>query len=556
MVEKVLIIDASATSRIALKARLALTYATVREARSAEEGLQSLRDGPSPDLILLGDTLLSVPTAELIAQLRADPAGQHAAIVALTRHASRSHRARLLEAGADDVAPLGEREGRFNARLRSLLRARAAAEELRLRDATGTMLGLAETAETFRGPAPPARVVVVTRQPAVAADWAATLARHSTHEVTALSITEALRGTRGSAPDVYVIDIDTADKADVAALISGIRAREETRHAEVLALTRDRDTPVAADALDLGAGALMSEGFDPAEMLLRLQILMRRKRTGAALRQRLADGMRASVTDPLTGLYNRRYALSHLARMIADAAGTGRPFAVALADIDHFKTVNDRFGHAAGDVALIAVADLLRDNLRSRDMVARIGGEEFLIAMPDTGRAEAEIVAERLRRRLAETPIPLPAREERLHCTLSLGVALAGPLSDTGAAPAPGIGPGREQSSGQGNGPGAMQGAAPRTRSATCPTAVQTAAHAPASGWGAGLGVASPRDALPHQPAIEAAAEHLIARADRALYEAKALGRDRVSVSPGDEATDGSPDLDPGAARAPRRARL
>ena len=74
MVEKVLIIDASATSRIALKARLALTYATVREARSAEEGLQSLRDGPSPDLILLGDTLLSVPTAKLIAQLRANRA--------------------------------------------------------------------------------------------------------------------------------------------------------------------------------------------------------------------------------------------------------------------------------------------------------------------------------------------------------------------------------------------------------------------------------------------------------------------------------------------------
>lgn len=86
--------------------------------------------------------------------------------------------------------------------------------------------------------------------------------------------------------------------------------------------------------------------------------------------------------------------------------------------------VNDTYGHPAGDAVLMMVSDLLRDNLRARDLVARFGGEEFLIVMPDTGPAEAQIVADRLRRRLAEAPIAVPGREERIQVTVSMGACV------------------------------------------------------------------------------------------------------------------------------------
>ncbi|MCA0920112.1 diguanylate cyclase [Pseudooceanicola nanhaiensis] len=457
--EKVLIIDGSTMSRLGLKARLSMTYPDVVEADSADAALQALRDGPPPDLIVLTDGGLCRPAADLLTEIRASPAGRHAAVVMLTHATDSLSRVRLLEAGADDVAPRTEAEGRFYARMRGLLRARAAAEELRLRDATGVMLGMAETAEEFR-PAPrPAQVTIVAQDRATAVVWQAALSQRAPHAYQPLSMSEALRWAAPMATgEIFVIDLDAVEPKQVTVLISDIRSREDTRHAEVLVVTREPDNPAAGDALDLGAGALMSDGFDPAEMLLRLGVLMRRKRTAEALRRRLADGMRASVTDALTGLYNRRYALPHLHKLAAGAALSGTHFAVIVADIDHFKSVNDRFGHAGGDIALVAVADLLRDNLRAADTVARIGGEEFLILMPDAGRAEAAIASERLRRRVAETPIHLPGQAAPLHCTISLGITLA-----TGADGEDGC-----------------------------------------------------------------AVDRLLARADRALYAAKAAGRDRV----------------------------
>ncbi|MFU8883513.1 MAG: GGDEF domain-containing protein, partial [Rhodobacterales bacterium] len=135
-------------------------------------------------------------------------------------------------------------------------------------------------------------------------------------------------------------------------------------------------------------------------------------------------GLRAAVTDPLTGLYNRRYALPHLTRMTEQASRSGRRFAVMLADLDHFKAINDRFGHAAGDAVLVEVAHRLRSNLRAVDLVARIGGEEFLIALPDTDRTEARVAARRLCRIIAQDPFILPGKGQSTSMTVSIGVTM------------------------------------------------------------------------------------------------------------------------------------
>ena len=141
--------------------------------------------------------------------------------------------------------------------------------------------------------------------------------------------------------------------------------------------------------------------------------------------------MRLAMIDPLTGLYNRRYAMPELATIAARAAETGSPFAVMVVDLDRFKLVNDKHGHGAGDQVLVEVSRRLTANLRASDLLARIGGEEFLVALPDAGMPLARTVAERLCQAIEERPIRL-ASGIGLTVTVSIGVAVSDGARDAG----------------------------------------------------------------------------------------------------------------------------
>jgi two-component system cell cycle response regulator len=162
------------------------------------------------------------------------------------------------------------------------------------------------------------------------------------------------------------------------------------------------------------------------EVVIRLRTQIQRKRMADRLRATMADGLRLALIDPLTGLYNRRYALPHITRIAERAQETGRSFAVMLLDLDRFKAVNDTYGHAAGDVVLAEVAQRIRNSLRGVDLVARIGGEEFLVALPDTALDAARGTAERLRRIIADRPIRLPGALGEITVTASVGLAMGG----------------------------------------------------------------------------------------------------------------------------------
>ncbi|MEL6789450.1 MAG: diguanylate cyclase, partial [Pseudomonadota bacterium] len=130
-----------------------------------------------------------------------------------------------------------------------------------------------------------------------------------------------------------------------------------------------------------------------------------------------------AVTDQLTGLYNRRYLASHLSAMFDRAYWTGRALSVLILDIDHFKAINDTFGHDAGDEVIRAFADRITHAIRGIDLACRYGGEEFLIAMPDTDMNFAHIVAERLRQDIAGDKVAVNSGRDRVEVTVSIGIA-------------------------------------------------------------------------------------------------------------------------------------
>ncbi|CAN0605227.1 unnamed protein product, partial [Ectocarpus sp. 12 AP-2014] len=178
---------------------------------------------------------------------------------------------------------------------------------------------------------------------------------------------------------------------------------------------------VATTALNLGAGDIAAASSSGEEIAWRIDAMLERKHLQDQLRNSDEQSYRAAATDPLTGLYNRRYAEAYIADMLVSAQETGQKFVMMLTDIDHFKQVNDEHGHVIGDRVLCAVAERLRENVRACDLVSRHGGEEFLIVMPDTTESEARHTAERLRLAMASDPVA--TQNGTVPITISIGVA-------------------------------------------------------------------------------------------------------------------------------------
>ncbi len=426
---KILIVDDVATNRIVLKVKLASAYYETVQAAGGVEALRLARQ-MRLDLVLLDVELPDMNGIEVCRQLKADPATRDIPVVMITAFHDVARKMEALQAGAEEVfwKPLDEMV--LLARLRSLLRARETAEQLGLRDGTYRELGFAEAAQPFGDQA---LVGLVAGRMETALAWKREVQPHLSDRILVLDREAALGDfASGKVPDVFVVATDLTRPGDGLRLMSELRSRAATRFSAVCVMLPAEARETAAVALDLGASDLIEAQADPAEMALRIRTQIARKRQSDRLRTSLADGLRLAMTDPLTGLHNRRYALPHLARIAERAASAGRQFAVMVLDLDRFKSINDTFGHGAGDAVLIEVAERLKSNLRAVDLIARIGGEEFLIALPDTTLDAAQATAERLRRVVGDRPVKLPAGARSIPVTLSIGLAIgSGPAGGT-----------------------------------------------------------------------------------------------------------------------------
>jgi two-component system cell cycle response regulator len=159
--------------------------------------------------------------------------------------------------------------------------------------------------------------------------------------------------------------------------------------------------------------------------MARTNTQIRRRRLQEQLDANYRRSLALALTDELTGLYNRRYLVAHLDEVMARVGSDDAAAALLMFDIDHFKRVNDSWGHAAGDEVLRQIAVRALDSVRSVDLVARLGGEEFAVVMPETGLAVAATVAERLRLAIASEPFDWRAGGRRLRVTVSIGATTA-----------------------------------------------------------------------------------------------------------------------------------
>lgn len=425
MTGRILVVDDIATNRVILRAKLAASYYEVIQAENGRDALEKTRC-EQPDLILLDILMPDLDGFEVCRRLKANPATAHIPVIIVTSLYDPGDRLKGLECGADDFLTKPINDLALFSRVRNLLRSKFMFDELRLRDSTTQELGLGDVLGAAADiPPPPARVTLVPASGRMGAAWMEIVA--SRDEMTC-TIAEGEAAVLGADPDdladVYLIHANLPDFGDGLRLISHLRSRPRTRHAALVLVVPDGDQARAAKGLDLGASDYIFDPFDASELLVRLHGQIRRKQLSDRLRANVADSLKLAVIDPLTGLYNRRYARQHLAKITARASETGKPFALMILDIDKFKQVNDLCGHAMGDQVLKEFARRIQENLRGVDLVSRLGGEEFLVAMPDTSEEQARVASERLRRVIEATPFGAGPAGRDLNVTVSIGVAL------------------------------------------------------------------------------------------------------------------------------------
>lgn len=425
---KILIVDAIATNRIVLKIKLASAYYDVLQATSVAEALK-VASKEQPNLVITAFELPDADAAALCAGLAQQEQTARIPVLAIGESDDLAARKMMLSQGVQDVLVKPVPDPLLLSRVRSLIRGHHSDDEWHMRDAASRTFGMAEKHSNF---ASPGHIQVVSDDKGQNHIWATQLRLALRDKVSNSTMRDALQCLKGDVlPDVFVLvlTVDRKTAMDQLQLISAIRANSGTRHSGILVLQTEPDADVGAYALDLGADDLMLNGFDLEEMGLRLASILNRKRKAERLRHCVNTGLRAAIYDPLTGLYNRRYAMSELARLIENAGKSDTHFAVMLADMDHFKRINDAFGHAAGDSVLVETARRLRSQLRPIDMVARIGGEEFLLVVPGTTALDATQVAERLCKTFRDAPFIIPSSNTAVTITISIGVCMSDSLT-------------------------------------------------------------------------------------------------------------------------------
>jgi two-component system cell cycle response regulator len=240
----------------------------------------------------------------------------------------------------------------------------------------------------------------------------------------------ALAACRERQPDVMLLDVEMPEMSgwDV---LAAMKADPELRDVPVVFLTGRSVTTDIVEGLRLGAHDYLRKPCQPTELLARVQAAARVKRLQDELRRRNEELDLVSRTDVLTGLRNRRHVEEYLARLVSLARRNVEPIAVLVIDIDWFKTVNDTYGHDAGDAVLREVAGRMEGCIRLEDMIGRWGGEEFLVVLPNTAADGAAELAERLRQVVADEPCRL-AGGDAVQVTISVGCA-ASLIDDAGS---------------------------------------------------------------------------------------------------------------------------
>lgn len=423
MSARVLVVDDILPNIKLLEAKLSSEYYDVLTASSGAEALEVIKSG-APDIVLLDVMMPGMDGFEVCKRIKSNPETAHIPVVMVTALTESSDRVKGLEAGADDFLSKPLNDTALMARVRSLVRLKMTVDEWRTRENTASQLGVVETASSaMNEPVEGARILIVEDQSFDSEKFVQTLQVDKDDVVVVESGADAMGHITLTDFDLVAVSLNLRNE-DGLRLCSHLRSSERTRSVPILMIATEDDMPRIAHGLEIGAHDYILRPVDRNELLARVRTQIRRKRFQERLRSTYEISLSLALVDSLTGLYNRRYLEVHLQKMLQKSAMTRKNLGILIMDIDHFKNFNDTYGHGVGDEVLKIFAQRMQNSIRGFDMVARMGGEEFVVILPDVSEDMAYFVSERLRRAIADEPFVCSAPEGKVTVTTSIGGAL------------------------------------------------------------------------------------------------------------------------------------
>lgn len=431
MTARVLVVDDILANIKLLQARLEAEYFEVLTATNGQDALEICRR-ERVDVVLLDVMMPGIDGFEVCRQLKASPQTLHIPVVMVTALDQISDKIQGLDSGADDFLTKPVDDIALVTRVKSLARLKMLNDEMLMRVTTSREMGIADDETLARILADrPGRILVVDDHPRSSSRVMGALAK--VHEAYIEADPQTALMHLAEQPFDLVIVALNLQNSDGLRLCSQVRSLDRTRHLPILVMADAGDEARLLRGLDMGINDYLMRPVERHELLARVKTQIKRKRFSDHLRNQIRESVELSVTDPLTGLHNRRYMERHLKTLIADAERHGRSLSVLIADIDHFKRVNDTCGHDAGDLVLKEFSERFRRYTRGVDLACRLGGEEFLIIMPDIDKALAWQVGERVRECVAVHPFKV-GPDQHIWVTASVGLATWEGQGDTSEA--------------------------------------------------------------------------------------------------------------------------
>ncbi|MDR1139717.1 MAG: PleD family two-component system response regulator [Rickettsiales bacterium] len=423
MTAKILVVDDVLSNVKLLEARLKAEYYTVIVAHDGKEAIDLVAK-QQPDIILLDIMMPKINGFEVCKSLKSDPLTTHIPIIMVTALHDTHDRVQGINAGADDFLTKPIDETALSARIKSLTRLKMVIDELRLRGETNAEIGgvAGSSIMDYSNQIFDANILVVDEDVFQAEQIYNVLSQRFGSIKVLNDPTEALEIGIEDNYDLIISDMQFS-QTDGLRLCSEFRSKVETRYTPILILSEDYDKNNLVKALNVGANDYLTVPLDESELMARVNLQVKRKRYQDALRMNLFNNAEMSIKDPLTNCYNRRYFDAHLKNIVKDSVEKNRRLSLMILDIDYFKVVNDDFGHSAGDELLKQMQKRISENIRVTDLLARFGGEEFVIVMPDTDVSDAYTVAERIREIIATEPFVLSGENTTHSVTVSIGIA-------------------------------------------------------------------------------------------------------------------------------------
>lgn len=431
MTARVLVVDDVLSNVKLLEAKLTAEYFEVVTASNGIDALARIGEH-QPDIVLLDVMMPAMDGFEVCRRIKKNPASAHVPVIMVTALDQGSDRVAGLDAGADDFLTKPVDDAALFARVRSLVRLKMMTDELRLREATGSSMGLLDPAETLSEASPTGRILLIEDRPETVSWFISALGRDNSLIVLD-AFEDALTCVRDGNFDLLVVSLGLRG-FDGLRLCSQLRSLPEGRNIPILVVVSEGDRRKLHQALEMGVNDYLARPVDRNELVARVRTQLRKKRYADRLRQNVHLSVEMAFTDQLTGLHNRRYMARHLQTLLASAASTGKNLAFLIMDIDHFKAVNDSYGHDVGDEVLHEFANRISADVRVVDLACRYGGEEFVVIMPETDASVACSVAERLRLNVETMPFPISCAPGELNITISVGIAASEGSYDTAEA--------------------------------------------------------------------------------------------------------------------------